>query len=930
MSRATLAESLKLRTALRALPVDALQSICEFWGLKPPVRSTEGGDFPKGEVVDFLYPRLQAAEYFRPAFERLSQQEKDVVQFLAIHGGELGFGEVALRCFGGDSKSCRTCLDGLVFKGFLFLGSGPEEIGDEAVTLPEAHLGLLELPAQWEGYLGRLLRNLGTEQLQAVARRVLGEDEAVGRRAALVHKIRRALLDPERLEGYLATLSPVEHEIFTAMLARKGFCLYRDLLDVQSPKKFDHARAEQLNGLIQSSGVVFAVAEGHNKYMNLLMVPRDVAFIIDSDYEPDLRSLQELDALSHAAKDFHPSAVFDNSQALLRDLAIFAGRLDVQSVKRLTGGGINKLDLKKALGALGGSKPVGYASFLASFLVAGKHLIPVGEGWRAAENLPQWLTDPEQAYRDLYAWWLTTSDYSEETPDGVAPVGDRSHAESTSILELRKLVLQGVASVRRDRWIDFDAFYDSLLPQLGNVLPERNWSGSRGAAALKEVFARIIGDSLAWLGLVAIGSRQNANGSQASAPAAPPTPPVKRRRGRPSTRRAGVKSQTANFECFMVTELGRLVFSHDYDDSALVLAELPAGQAFHHGAEWIIVQPNLEVVAPPDLSLEAVYHLSRFCHVRNVDVMTTFELNRDSVRAALDSGIRGDDIVRFLGERSRVALPETVRQLVDDCSHRHGEARMGSASGYITLDDPAILEAIRSNPRLSALVKDVIADRVVILTEGADLSRVARELRQHGLMPHMENSAVHATSDDRFHLTLEPQELYDLMAAARFLAFVEQELGEEISEGRSAALAQTLKPDGNSLFMMHDYAEATIRTLQRRFQEALQKRMDEVADRYKSQVSRLVSKSLSGRGPSKYNYKGRNPAVDQVDVRAMLEFAMEHDMDVEIQYVKQNDQETRLVISPKSFEGERLYAHCPATDSDGIYSLKRILRARLL
>lgn len=132
------------------------------------------------------------------------------------------------------------------------------------------------------------------------------------------------------------------------------------------------------------------------------------------------------------------------------------------------------------------------------------------------------------------------------------------------------------------------------------------------------------------------------------------------------------------------------------------------------------------------------------------------------------------------------------------------------------------------------------------------------------------------------------------------------------------------------MFMMHDYAEATIQRLQQRFQDALQRRMSEVEDRYKTQVSRLVSKTLSSRGPSKYNYKGRNPAIDQADVRAMLEFAQEYELDVEIQYVKQNDQETRLVISPKSFEGERLYAHCPATDSDGIYSLKRILRARLL
>ncbi len=911
------------------MPAETLQSICEFWGLKPPSLAADAGDevFPKNDVADFLYPRLQAAEYFKPAFERLSQPEKDVLQFLAIHGGELGFGEVNVRCFGSDGALARETILGLAGKGFAFFGPGSEDLGDESVAIPEAQLGLLDLPAQWDGYLGRLLRTLNAEQLQTIAKRVLGEDEGGGRRGALVHKLRRVLLDPDRLEAHIATFGDVERDLFTAIMSKKGFCLYRDLLDVASPKKFDHSRAEQLNALIQASGVVFSVAEGHNKYMNLLMVPRDVAHVVNAEFEPDIRSLQELDGLTTTARSFLPSTVFDNSQALLRDLAIFSGRLDVQHVKRLAGGGINKLDLKKALGSLCGNKPLGYASFFSSFLVSAKHLIVVGEGWRLSERFPQWLTDPEKVYHELYVWWLTTTDYSEEYADGAGP--DRPGVDVTAVLELRRLALRGIASVRRDRWIEFEAFYDSLVPQLESVIPGGlHGHGRASSAATRDIFARIIGDSLTWLGIVATGSRQATPGQAAAPVEAPPT--VRRRRGRPPTKRVGVKSQTSNFDCFMITELGRQVFVGDYADSAHATSELPTGQAFHHGAEWVIVQPNLEVVAPPDLSLEAVYNLARFAAVRNVDVMTTFELNKDSVRAALDSGLRGEEIVRFLGERSRADLPETVRHLVDECSNRHGEARMGGAGGYITLDDPAILEAIKSNSKLSALVKDVVGDKVVILTEGADLNKVAKELRQHGLMPHIESSAVHATADDRYHITLEPQELYDLMAAARFISFVEQELEEEISEGRAAALAQTLKPASSSMFTMDDYAEATARTLQRRFQEALQRRVDEVSDKYKSQVSRLVSKSLSGRSPSKFNFKGRNPAVDQADVRVLLEYAIDHELDVEIQYVKQNDQETRLVILPKSFEGERLYAHCPATDSDGIYSMKRMLRARLV
>src|SRR5690606_22152524 len=160
------------------------------------------------------------------------------------------------------------------------------------------------------------------------------------------------------------------------------------------------------------------------------------------------------------------------------------------------------------------------------------------------------------------------------------------------------------------------------------------------------------------------------------------------------------------------------------------------------GASWLIIQPNLEVVAPPDLSLEAMYMLARCCDVKNMDVMTTMELTRESLRSCMERGTMGEEIVQFLAGLSRVELPQTVRQMVEECCTKHGEVRVGSAGGYVVVDDAVVMESIRRNNKLNAAIKDVIGDRVLVLAEQSDLGKVAKELRNQGLMPHVETGTV--------------------------------------------------------------------------------------------------------------------------------------------------------------------------------------------
>src|SRR6476469_8390615 len=131
LDRAALADSLKLRAALRGVTPDTLDAITEFWGFSTAVETEQEGS--SQDRADFLYPRLQAPQYFRPAFDRLTRTEKDLVYFLAIHGGEMGMAELATRSFRGNTSTAKRAIHSLHEKGFVFAtDEAPPGIVNEA------------------------------------------------------------------------------------------------------------------------------------------------------------------------------------------------------------------------------------------------------------------------------------------------------------------------------------------------------------------------------------------------------------------------------------------------------------------------------------------------------------------------------------------------------------------------------------------------------------------------------------------------------------------------------------------------------------------------------------------------------------------------------------------------------------------------------
>jgi hypothetical protein len=896
--------------------------IADFWQLSLPAEVATDSTDGRSKLIEFLYPRMQTAKYFFRTLERLGAIQQQVLKFLAVHGGEVPVDEVTRRCYGGDAEAGRRELVDLAAKGFIFLDDS-DEVREYAV-LPESVRSNFELGNQLSGYLGALLQKMAFNDLAALAEKVTGDKKYWNiTRERVIRRLREYLLDPENLRRHIQALPPDERILFDALVEHDGYAFYGDLLEVGGRRRFDLNRTEQLNSLIFKRGLVFQVSEGANKYANLLMVPRDILYVVAHDFSPDLRTLDELEQLAGATREFRPAVVLDNSQILLRDLVVLASYIHGQNFRVLTSGGISRVDLRRALSAMGPNKGLKYVTFLAAFLIWAKFINPVGEYWRLSDSFYEALENPGQLFGQIFNWWIEVNEWNESIPDGLVWDEEQPTHGFVGLIEMRQQVLDAIWGWSGgSSWISYLSFEELVLPKLVASASTGGRADAATRSMVRRILYTIITEPLTWLGIIALGATDK---GAFSPDAAIDLEALWRKK---NLKKAEVAALSFSFR---PTELARGLFELGaIRPRELYHAVAPESFPLPYGADWVIAQANCEIVAPPDLRLTDLLRLCGFCDVSGVDVMTSLTVTRESLQRALDSGVRGEDVRSLLNRLSRSGLPPTVDQLIADCLEKHGEAFLGSAGGYLVADDPSVIEQIRLHGKFEDVIKDTIDNKALVLAPGANLERFARELRSLGLMPRVETGTVESSRDNRFHLSLMQEDYFELLALLRLLQAVEDQLNARIISERGVALIHRLEPDSAGLAMIHEEARRLADLYERKFDEALDALTDEIESKYKAQLSRLVAKAGGHRGPTRFHYRGQNPAYERDDVIQLLKFAVEHELEVEIQYVKRNESEATLRIYPKSFEGSRLYAYSVESDRDAMYSLDRILKATLV
>jgi hypothetical protein len=917
---------MRLKSALKRRSVAELAKMATAWGLEDELPAAGSG---REAFVAHLYPRLQSSGHFQHLWDSLAEGSQRLAIFLAIHGGDLGLRELARRCFGGDARAARKSLVALVECGLAFRDSlTSAEVNDEVYGIPDLLLRHVELYAHYRGYLGQFLHDRSAEELERILVEGFGQKVKSNKRDFLRHVVRRALLRPSTLRTHVQGLQPGEKELFHNLLRRGGVCIYGDLIDLGHQRHADHAKVEMLNRLLRNSGLIHVAAKGENKYADLLQVPKDIAHVVRHGYREDNRSLSQLDTATAGGRH-QPNAVSDNGAQILRDLVIFIAHVQRDGVRRLANGAIAKNDLKRILPMLSPGKTLKYARFLGLAAIEHGLVETVGDRWQASDRLLTWTETPAKAYGELVHSWYHTPSWNEEYAEGDVLHADTPVTNMINIPEVRRLVVESLLELPHGQWVEFRAFANVLLPKIAIAVPRRaQVSTGKHNRPPFYIAESVVADSLHWLGIVILGSDHSehleAVQSRGNLPVGGPRRRLRKR----------LTSVEDTHLLFRITPLGDSTLQHlangrggRLDGNSSHSAGNGAPLTFD--ATQFTVQPNHEVLTPPDLSLPVLARLLAFCEVRSVDVMATLAITAESVRRGMEQGFDAATILETLREGSSTPLPQTVEHLVDECARKSVGLLITASGGALAVDDPVIMAEIRASKRLQSLIREIIEDRVVLFHPHAPLERVAREIEKLGHTVSVDGEAAVPNSAGRVSISLSERDLMAVIAALSFTADLERDLGIDLSEGRMRTVAHRLEPGGPRQETLLKYAETLASKFRRRHDLAVRRRIEQATERHRAQVAKLMDTAVR-RPRGRHQFEGANPATENEDVRSLMDFAIENELPVQIRHRSSSNKLILEKLKPESLEGERVYAFSGSRETHSLLRLDRIVEARLL
>lgn len=564
-----------------------------------------------------------------------------------------------------------------------------------------------------------------------------------------------------------------------------------------------------------------------------------------------------------------PAARSEAFETLARDLLTFAGHFERTSTKRVATGGIGKKTLQRIAPFLRRSDEE-YASFLGAFLIDRRVLFEGEDRWEISRPNLLRLWQPERLLRSLYHFWLRTPLWNESLADpDVLSLVRREYISSDPTLEARRRRLCEELRAAADS-VELGA----LLSRLDRSLQARGRGSDDGAMSRyggrvspASLLRRMLCGPLTWLGLV-----------------------------EPAARRAGGASE---IEAFRVTSLGRQVLTESWP--AIIAAY---GTSLADPSARVTLQPNLEILVPPDLDPAVYLNLARLGDLRSVDIYTALAVTWDSLMNALDRGFSADQLLAFLDSVSATGVPATVRQLVQDCDGRHGEVRIGVAGPYIEAREGTLLGELEANPRFAPYIQRRIGDQLALLTSNVDLGNLAKELRKAGY-------SVSSTGTDKVQITTHGAQL----------TLTLPELEEIYAAVRAATkLARDVDPD---------FDLSALTTLEETLALELTRREDTGAPTRAKELESLVEKLLRARGRRVQDQpEAPTEARESEDIRALLLTAVENHTPMAIEYDGFQGV-TRRIVEPSSFDGRYLTGFCRLRQDQRVFNTARILSAKL-
>jgi len=152
------------------------------------------------------------------------------------------------------------------------------------------------------------------------------------------------------------------------------------------------------------------------------------------------------------------------------------------------------------------------------------------------------------------------------------------------------------------------------------------------------------------------------------------------------------------------------------------------------------VQPDLEIIVPPDVSFLARWELECCADLIRSDQVAVYRLTKDSYMRAVDQGRSLQDMNDFLGQKSLSGLPESVRTTLEHWRQQYGRVYLSEVV-LLRCEDAEMAQRIRDMAQLLPQIIPIGAFDFIVPTDQVDELRST--LDKAGITPrrHIESSA---------------------------------------------------------------------------------------------------------------------------------------------------------------------------------------------
>ncbi|MGG1650293.1 helicase-associated domain-containing protein [Paenibacillus sp. NRS-1780] len=151
------------------------------------------------------------------------------------------------------------------------------------------------------------------------------------------------------------------------------------------------------------------------------------------------------------------------------------------------------------------------------------------------------------------------------------------------------------------------------------------------------------------------------------------------------------------------------------------------------------VQPDFEILVPPDVAYDVRWKLECFCERVTGDRMVVYRITRDSVTEAIELGMEAKAIPALLDKFSRTGVPDHVRMAVEQWAGDVGRTAFATVT-LLRCGAREDADTAASHPGLAGLLERIGERDFIIPARSA--AQIRRTLATIGLSPRRELEGV--------------------------------------------------------------------------------------------------------------------------------------------------------------------------------------------